>query len=165
MKVFESEYIDIELPPSVERAWIVSQATKKPLVIVTGDRLFYHFRDNEDNETEPARFVIQPCPCGFFGDSAKKCSCTVKQIEKHQQEIQNSYQDCIWIEGHISNRAITFKKLDTTCQQLLKSACRELQMTTAQIVTVIETAEAIAGLENGVIKPEHVAEAMSYRTK
>jgi len=37
--------------------------------------------------TYPARFILvtamNPCPCGYFGDPRRECSCTPLEIQKH----------------------------------------------------------------------------------
>lgn len=39
----------------------------------------------------PARFMLvaasNPCPCGFFGDPERACSCTQRQVAKYQNRI------------------------------------------------------------------------------
>lgn len=40
--------------------------------------------------TFPARFMLvaamNPCPCGFYGDSKRQCRCSVRQIENYRQK-------------------------------------------------------------------------------
>ncbi|HYH04013.1 MAG TPA: YifB family Mg chelatase-like AAA ATPase, partial [Bacillota bacterium] len=47
--------------------------------------------------TYPARFMLagalNPCPCGFFGDSQKPCSCTPLQINRYQSRISGPLLD------------------------------------------------------------------------
>jgi len=162
MKLYESKYLDVELPANVERAWIVAQAANKPLVVVTGDKLFLKFLDYEGS---PHRFIEQPCPCGFFGSDVRKCDCSAQTIEKHQLKLREKFRDCIWIEGWISNKQIKFKGIDEACQMLVKAAQRELRLTADQVVTLIDIAESIAKLDNGKIEPAHIAEAISYRAR
>jgi magnesium chelatase family protein len=49
--------------------------------------------------TYPARFTLvaamNPCPCGFFGDSVKSCSCTQGQVHKYLQKISGPLLDRI----------------------------------------------------------------------
>ena len=39
----------------------------------------------------PARFTLigamNPCPCGYYGDSDKKCTCSVAQIERYRAKL------------------------------------------------------------------------------
>jgi len=163
MKLYESKYLDVELPASVERAWLVAQAANKHLVILTGDKLFLKFLDHE---SRPHRFIEQPCPCGYFGTEYKQCKCSPSRIEKHQAKLHKRFSDCIWVDGYISSRSVKFKNLDGASQQLIEHAWQELRLAADEITTMLEIAEAIAKRDNSkVIRPEHIAEAISYRAK
>ena len=63
--------------------------------------------------TYPARFMLvaamNPCPCGYFGDSARECSCTPYQIQKHLNRISGPLLDRIDI--HIQLRAVRKEEL------------------------------------------------------
>jgi magnesium chelatase family protein len=49
--------------------------------------------------TYPANFMLvatmNPCPCGFYGDDKKECSCTSQQILKYQQRLSGPLLDRI----------------------------------------------------------------------
>lgn len=49
--------------------------------------------------TYPADFMLvatmNPCPCGFFGDSSKECSCTSSQILAYQKRLSGPLLDRI----------------------------------------------------------------------
>lgn len=55
--------------------------------------------------TYPASFLLvaalNPCPCGFYGDSKKKCSCSSQQIEKYLQKLSGPLLDRIDIQIHV----------------------------------------------------------------
>jgi magnesium chelatase family protein len=38
--------------------------------------------------------TIQPCPCGFFGDPIRECSCSVEHITEHQQRVSAVAHAC-----------------------------------------------------------------------
>jgi len=47
--------------------------------------------------TFPARFVLvgamNPCPCGFAGDSVRECRCTPQQIDKYRGRLSGPLRD------------------------------------------------------------------------
>jgi magnesium chelatase family protein len=47
----------------------------------------------------PARFMLvgamNPCPCGYFGDSVRVCKCTVQQIAKYGARLSGPLRDRI----------------------------------------------------------------------
>ena len=49
--------------------------------------------------TYPARFVLvaalNPCPCGFYGDNVKNCSCTPQMIHRYLQRVSGPLLDRI----------------------------------------------------------------------
>jgi magnesium chelatase family protein len=63
--------------------------------------------------TYPASFMLvsamNPCPCGFLGDSVHNCVCTQTQIQKYRNRISGPLLDRIDI--HISVPAVPYKDL------------------------------------------------------
>src|ERR1700726_884342 len=63
--------------------------------------------------TFPARFMLaaamNPCPCGFFGDSSHECHCTPPQIQRYVSKISGPLLDRIDI--HIDVPAVKYKEL------------------------------------------------------
>jgi magnesium chelatase family protein len=51
--------------------------------------------------TFPARFMLvaasNPCPCGFFGDPKRSCTCTAPQISRYQGRVGGPLMDRIGI--------------------------------------------------------------------
>ena len=49
--------------------------------------------------TFPAQFTMicaaNPCPCGHYGSSEKKCVCTASQVQKYQRKMQGPLMDRI----------------------------------------------------------------------
>lgn len=45
----------------------------------------------------PSKFMLvgamNPCPCGYYGDSAKRCSCAMSAISRYQQRISGPFLD------------------------------------------------------------------------
>jgi magnesium chelatase family protein len=63
--------------------------------------------------TFPAQFMLaaamNPCPCGFFGDTSNECRCTPPQIQRYIGRISGPLLDRIDI--HIDVPAVKFKEL------------------------------------------------------
>jgi magnesium chelatase family protein len=63
--------------------------------------------------TFPANFVLvaalNPCPCGFRGDSRRRCNCSTPQIERYMSKISGPLLDRIDI--HIEVPAVPFRQL------------------------------------------------------
>ncbi len=61
----------------------------------------------------PARFMLaaamNPCPCGFFGDTTRECHCTPPQIQRYVSKISGPLLDRIDI--HIEVPAVKYREL------------------------------------------------------
>lgn len=84
----------------------------------------------------PARFILiaamNPCPCGYFGTSRRKCKCTPRQIERYISRVSGPLLDRIDI--HIDVPPVSFgtlrgksrrKDSDTIRQQVI--GARQIQ--------------------------------------
>jgi magnesium chelatase family protein len=56
--------------------------------------------------------AMNPCPCGFFGDSAHACSCTANEIKRYTKKISGPLLDRIDI--HIQVPRVEYKELTET---------------------------------------------------
>jgi magnesium chelatase family protein len=65
--------------------------------------------------TYPARFMLaaamNPCPCGYYTDPSKECTCTPGQIAKYMSKISGPLLDRIDI--HIEVPALKYKELSS----------------------------------------------------
>lgn len=52
---------------------------------------------------------MNPCPCGFYGDSQKPCTCAAPVVTKYQQRISDPLLDRIDI--HIEVPRVDYEKL------------------------------------------------------
>jgi len=75
--------------------------------------------------TYPADFMLvatmNPCPCGFFGDSTKECSCTSTQIIAYQKRLSGPLLDRIDLVVNISrvpNESLLNTDSLNNCQHL-----------------------------------------------
>lgn len=63
--------------------------------------------------TFPSRFMLvaaaNPCPCGYFGDNTKVCTCSAGQVLKYQKKLSGPLLDRIDI--HIDVPAVKVEKL------------------------------------------------------
>jgi len=63
--------------------------------------------------TLPARFVLaaamNPCPCGFFNDPSRECTCTPPMIQRYVSKISGPLLDRIDI--HIDMPAVKYREL------------------------------------------------------
>ncbi len=63
--------------------------------------------------TFPAKFTLvaaqNPCPCGYYGDASKMCSCTPGQIEKYQKKISGPLLDRIDLHADVPR--LPFEKI------------------------------------------------------
>jgi len=66
----------------------------------------------------PADFLLvatmNPCPCGFFGDSEKECTCTSQQVSNYQQRLSGPFLDRI-------DMKITVRRISNTDLMATKS--------------------------------------------
>ncbi len=63
--------------------------------------------------TFPANFILiaaaNPCPCGYYGDTEKPCTCTASMISKYQKRISGPILDRIDI--HLNVPRVPVQKL------------------------------------------------------
>ena len=63
--------------------------------------------------TFPARFMLaaamNPCPCGYFNDKSRECTCTLPMIQRYVAKISGPLLDRIDI--HIEVPAVQYKEL------------------------------------------------------
>lgn len=56
--------------------------------------------------TYPANFMLvatkNPCPCGYFGDPTRECSCTSMQLLQYQKRVSGPLLDRIDMTVHVS---------------------------------------------------------------
>lgn len=75
----------------------------------------------------PANFMLaaamNPCPCGYFTDPTKECTCTPPQIQRYMAKISGPLLDRIDI--HIEVPAVKFKELSSKGESEKSSIIRE----------------------------------------
>jgi len=63
--------------------------------------------------TYPARFVLvaamNPCPCGFWGDADRECTCLPEQIERYRGKLSGPLLDRVDLRVHVPR--VPFERL------------------------------------------------------
>lgn len=158
MQIYKSENMEITLPAIVERAAKVSDEAHKKLVIITPELQIVHLLSEYG-------LIVNPCPCGNFGNSAKTCNCETITVQRHQLNLQIEGQSHLQVECVFSfARSFALHGFDDSAKMLLKQAYTELKLGVAQMITIVEAGAAISRMEKSdIIKTEHIAEGISYR--
>jgi magnesium chelatase family protein len=77
--------------------------------------------------TFPANFMLvtamNPCPCGYFGDPIRSCSCSASTIARYQKKISGPLLDRIDI--HVEAPRVEFEKLSDRRASEASSAIRD----------------------------------------
>ncbi len=85
----------------------------------------------------PANFMLvgamNPCPCGYFGDSAKRCTCSPGLVSRYQQRISGPFLDRvdIFVEvPRVDYEKLTDDKLGETSERVQRrvTAARSRQL-------------------------------------
>ena len=80
-----------------------------------------------NSTTFPASFVLvasmNPCPCGYLGDTRHACKCTPMQIERYMGRISGPLLDRI--DLHIEVPAVPFQELSAQADGTSSAAMRE----------------------------------------
>ncbi len=67
--------------------------------------------------TFPANFMLiaamNPCPCGYFGDPVKECTCSLSMVSRYQKRISGPLLDRIDI--HVEVPRVDYEKLSSDC--------------------------------------------------
>ena len=65
--------------------------------------------------TYPANFILvgsmNPCPCGFYSDPEKECTCSISMVKNYQKRISGPLLDRIDI--HVEVPRVPFEKLSS----------------------------------------------------
>lgn len=69
-----------------------------------------HLARAKQTITLPAKFILvaamNPCPCGFYGDTERECKCSAYEIIKYQKKISGPLLDRIDLQVKIGRVAI-----------------------------------------------------------
>lgn len=85
----------------------------------------------------PAKCVVvaalNPCPCGFFGDSKRDCRCSPKQVESYRQRISGPLLDRI--DLHVEVPLVDYKELSSSASGENSKSIRQRVITAREIQT------------------------------
>ena len=157
--------------------------------------------------------AMNPCPCGYFGDLARACTCSSSNVTRYQKRISGPLLDRIDIhldvlrvdyeqladrrsgESSCDVRARVekareiqgdryagtelrtnadmgpgevqqFVRLDTSGEQLMSAAVRQLGLSARAYHRVLKLSRTISDLEgSSTVETQHVAEALQYRPR
>ncbi|MFC7339594.1 YifB family Mg chelatase-like AAA ATPase [Haloferula chungangensis] len=77
--------------------------------------------------TFPARFMmvaaLNPCPCGYYGDSKRECRCSPRQIENYRQRISGPLLDRI--DLHVEVPIVEYQELSSKAKGESSASIRE----------------------------------------
>lgn len=70
----------------------------------------------------PAKFMLigamNPCPCGYFGDKTKNCTCSKNQLDNYQKKISGPIKDRIDIKINVArlniNELSSFQEMESS---------------------------------------------------
>lgn len=87
--------------------------------------------------TFPSKFMLvaamNPCPCGYFGDSTRECHCTPAMIQRYVGRISGPLLDRIDI--HVEVPAVKYRELRSTKPCEPSSAVRARTMQAREVQT------------------------------
>ncbi len=85
----------------------------------------------DGNVEFPARFMLvaasNPCPCGYYGDEEKPCTCTQRQIRAYQNRIGGPVMDRIDVHiavGRVPPEAVLATGKGTSSETLLRDVLK-----------------------------------------
>jgi len=83
----------------------------------------------------PARFMLvaamNPCPCGYWGDTRRACTCTSSQIYRYRSRISGPLLDRI--DLHIEVPSVTIRELGTEREEETSEKIKERVMKARKI--------------------------------
>ncbi len=72
-------------------------------------------------------YCMYPCPCGYYGDSLKPCTCAPSTVTKYQKRISGPLLDRIDI--HIEVPRVDYEKLSgNKVNESSESICKRVQV-------------------------------------
>ena len=106
--------------------------------------------------TFPCRFMLiaamNPCPCGYAGDSRRACSCTAAQVQRYRGRVSGPILDRI--DLHIEVPAVKYEDLHSEIPAESSATIRERIMAARDVQLERFAGDAIYC--NAQMKPRHI---------
>jgi magnesium chelatase family protein len=124
------------------------EALRQPLEdgVVTVSRAKHTF-------TFPAKFMLvaalNPCPCGYYGDSSKRCLCSAAQVYKYQKRLSGPLLDRI--DLHIEVPRLSYEKIASEAKAESSELIR-IRVSAARQVQYARLGAAKTNSEMGVVE-------------
>jgi len=96
-----------------------------------------HISRARANYSFPSRFILvaamNPCPCGYYGDPEKQCTCNQQQIGKYQRRISGPIMDRIdlYVEvPHVKYEKLTDESVEGSSEEIRQKVekARKIQL-------------------------------------
>ncbi|MFA7201759.1 MAG: YifB family Mg chelatase-like AAA ATPase [Candidatus Paceibacterota bacterium] len=108
----------------------------------------------------PARFLLvaasNPCPCGYYGDSEKKCTCGAYDIIRYQRKLSGPLMDRIdlhvWV-NRVTSHDLQASRNETESYTILQQVIRAREKQRMRFESA-----GIACLSNGELSSTHATE-------
>src|SRR5512132_412953 len=93
----------------------------------SAERILFKIDSRLETSCHPDHFGIKnvycgnPCPCGYYGDPIKECTCTPTQIARYQKRISGPLLDRIDIHiqvPRVEYDKLTGERLDESSKQI-----------------------------------------------
>lgn len=88
------------------------------------------------NLTFPARFILvtamNPCPCGYWGDEEKACTCSAHEVFRYQKKISGPLLDRIDIQINVPRIKLDELKKKPTQKEEFRSSVEKARETQAK---------------------------------
>jgi magnesium chelatase family protein len=88
-----------------------------------------HLARTKQSVSFPARFILvaamNPCPCGFYGDTEKECKCSAYEIIKYQKRVSGPLLDRIDLQVKVGRIAIEELRTGSFTEKGESTAIRE----------------------------------------
>ena len=101
----------------------------------------------------PAKCVLvaalNPCPCGFFGDTKRECRCNPRQVENYRQRISGPLLDRI--DLHVEVPLVEYKELASSANGERSEAIRERVIAAREVQS--KRLEGLSGLRVNAAMP------------